>query len=161
MLGPLAEYLKSNFQQDKSRVILWYPALLALGIALYFALPQEPSKWLTLGLIEGLIVLAVMLRRHLTLLKILAALAVVLAGFTLIQVKSIYLYAEPENLPDHTFYFRGEIAAIDSNYQGRRRFTLQNLEDFWKILTAAAIPANTASCSVPKKAKQKSANALR
>lgn len=130
MLGPLAEYLKSNFQQDKSRVILWYPALLALGIALYFALPQEPSKWLTLGLIEGLIVLAVMLRRHLTLLKILAALAVVLAGFTLIQVKSIYLYAEPENLPDHTFYFRGEIAAIDSNYQGRRRFTLQNLEDF-------------------------------
>ena len=130
MLGPLAEYLKSNFQQDKSRVILWYPALLALGIALYFALPQEPSKWLTLGLIEGLIVLAVMLRRHLTSLKILAALAVVLAGFTLIQVKSIYLYAEPENLPDHTFYFRGEIAAIDSNYQGRRRFTLQNLEDF-------------------------------
>ena len=41
MLGPLAEYLKSNFQQDKSRVILWYPALLALGIALYFALPLE------------------------------------------------------------------------------------------------------------------------
>ena len=71
MLRRLAEYFKTNFQQDKSRVVLWYPPLLALGTGLYFSLPQEPSKWLTLGLIETLIVIAFLCRRRQRLLKIL------------------------------------------------------------------------------------------
>ena len=130
MLRRLAEYFKTNFQQDKSRVVLWYPPLLALGTGLYFSLPQEPSKWLTLGLIETLIVIAFLCRRRQRLLKILGAAALVVVGFMLIQIKSIYLAAAPQKFPDKTFYFKGEIAAIDSNYQGRRRFTLQNLQDF-------------------------------
>ena len=130
MLRRLAEYFKTNFQQDKSRVVLWYPPLLALGTGIYFSLPQEPSKWLTLGLIETLIVIAFLCRRRQRLLKILGAAALVVVGFMLIQIKSIYLAAAPQKFPDKTFYFKGEIAAIDSNYQGRRRFTLQNLQDF-------------------------------
>ncbi len=130
MLKAFGGYLRDNFCKDKTRLILWYPVLLALGIGFYFTLSREPSKWITLAVIESLIIVAVIFRRRLTILKILGALALVVAGFTLIQVKSIYLYAPPQNFPDKTFYFKGEIAAIDSNYQGRRRFTLQNLEDF-------------------------------
>ena len=64
MRDRIVKYLQDNFQQDSDRRILWLPVLFALGIGIYFALSSEPSKWFTLALIEGLIVLAVLFRRR-------------------------------------------------------------------------------------------------
>ncbi len=130
MISSLKEYLQNNFKADISRLILWYPVLFGLGIGIYFALKQEPSKWLTLTVIEGLIVAAVILRYHIKALKLLGLIALVVLGFTVVQIKSLSLYLPAEDLPDIPFYFKGEIVGIDSNYQGRKRFILQNLEDF-------------------------------
>ena len=130
MIFSLKEYLQNNFKADTSRLILWYPVLFGLGIGIYFTLKQEPSKWLTLAVIEGLIVAAIILRYNLKALKILGLIALVVLGFTVVQIKSLSLYSPTENLPDIPFYFKGEIVGIDSNYQGRKRFILQNLEDF-------------------------------
>lgn len=130
MRDRIVRYLQDNFQQDSDRRILWLPVLFALGIGIYFALSSEPSKWFILALIEGLIVLAVLFRRRIRILHILGLLAIVLAGFTVIQVKSIWLYSKPAEIPSETFYFKGQIAAVDINYQGRRRFILENIEDF-------------------------------
>lgn len=130
MLKHFSEYLLTNFKQDSARRMLWLPVLFALGIAIYFSLSVEPSKWITLGLIEALIILAVIFRHYQKVLSILGVMAVVLAGFAVVQVKSIYLQTQTAELPPETFYFKGQIAAIDTNYQGRRRFVLKDIEDF-------------------------------
>ena len=130
MLKTLKEYLQNNLRADSSRIILWYPVLFGLGIGIYFSLNQEPSKWLTLAVIEFLILAAIMLRRYVFILKILSLIAITVLGFTIIQLKSIYLYSKAEDIPQTPFYFKGEIADINSNYQGRKRFILKNLEDF-------------------------------
>ena len=123
-------FLKACWQEDKPRRLLWLPVLVGLGIWLYFLLPVEPSKWVTLAVIEALIIAAIICRRRIVLLKILGASAVVVAGFTLVQIKALYLAQSDEVLPDETFYFRGRIAAMDTNYQGRPRFILDGLTDF-------------------------------
>lgn len=119
-----------NWQKDEARRILWLPVLFAFGIAVYFSLNFELSKWITLGFIEGLILLAIIFRHHINILKIFACLAVILAGFTLVQVKSIWLNENKSNLPEDTFYFKGKIEKIDTNYQGRKRFILSDVKDF-------------------------------
>lgn len=130
MLKALKEYLQSNLRADATRIILWYPVLFGVGIGVYFSLNQEPSKWITLAVIEFLILAAIILRHYVQILKIMGLIAVTVLGFTVIQLKSIYIYSEAEDIPEEPFYFRGEIVDINSNYQGRKRFILKNLEDF-------------------------------
>lgn len=126
----MIKFLKACWQQDAARRILWLPVLFALGIGLYFSLKTEPSKWLTLAAIEALILTAVLFRRHRKILKILGLAALVLSGFAVVQIKAVWLSAPVAELPAGTFYFKGRIAGIDTNYQGRRRFILDGIEDF-------------------------------
>ena len=126
----MLKFIAECWQEDKARHNLWLPVLFGLGIAIYFSLSFEPSKWITLGIIEGLIVLAIIFRRHINVLKVFACLAVVLAGFTLVQIKSIWLSENYSSVPDERFYFKGKIEKIDTNYQGRKRFILTELKDF-------------------------------
>ena len=119
-----------NWQKDESRRILWLPVLFGLGIAIYFSLSFEISKWITLGFIEGLILLAIIFRHHINILKIFACFSIVLAGFTSVQIRSIWLDTYKVNLPEDTFYFKGKIEKIDTNYQGRKRFILSDIKDF-------------------------------
>ena len=126
----MLKFINENWQQDKTRRILWLPVLFGLGISIYFSLTHEISKWITLCLIEGLIVLAIIFRHHINILKIFGCLAIVLAGFTLVQIKSIWLSQNSSDLPKETFYFKGKIEKIDTNYQGRKRFILSNVTDF-------------------------------
>ena len=126
----MLKFIAECWQQDKSRRNLWYPVLFGIGIAIYFSLKFEPSKWITLGIIEGLIVLAIIFRHHLNVLRVFACFAMVLAGFTLVQLKSVLLAANYSSLPDDTFYFKGKIEKIDTNYQGRKRFILKDVKDF-------------------------------
>jgi len=39
---------------ERSRWVLWCPVLLAIGIALYFQLPREPSLWIGPGVVSAL-----------------------------------------------------------------------------------------------------------
>ena len=126
----MLKFLTECWQQDKTRHNLWLPVLFGFGIAIYFSLGLEPSKWITLGIIEGLIVLAIIFRHHINVLKVFACLAIVLAGFTLVQLKALWLSENYSNLPEGRFYFRGEIEKIDTNYQGRKRFILKDVKDF-------------------------------
>lgn len=43
----------TQFYKDKARWPLWAPVFLGLGIALYFALPQEPFPWFAYGGLIG------------------------------------------------------------------------------------------------------------
>ena len=126
----MLKFISSCWQEDAQRRYLWFPVLFATGILFYFNLKVEPSKWITLGVIEGLIILAIIFRYRITILKILSCLAFIVAGFTVVQVKSIYLSALPQELPTDSFYFKGQITSIDTNYQGRPRFIFDGIEDF-------------------------------
>jgi competence protein ComEC len=126
----MLKWLAKCWTEDKERRILWLPVLFGLGIGLYFSLPVEPSKWLTLGVIEALIALAVIFRYSRRVLYVLGVTAIVIAGFTVAQVKTLWLQSAPWNLPSETFYFWGKIVATDTNHQGRPRFVFQQIEDF-------------------------------
>lgn len=126
----MIKFLASCWQSDAQRRILWLPILFALGIALYFSLKTEPSKWVVLSVIETLILAAIILRHHLKILKFLGCLAMITAGFAVVQIKTIWLDSVKADIPAETFYFKGRIAAIDTNYQGRRRFIFDGIEDF-------------------------------
>ncbi len=126
----MLKFIQNCWQEDKDRRILWSPVLFGLGIACYFAFTLEPSKWLTLFVIETLIILAIVFRHRISILRILGFLAIIVAGFSVIQLKSIWLNYPTEKLTSDTFYFKGQIVSVDTNYQGRKRFTLKNIQDF-------------------------------
>ncbi len=125
------DFIFSCWKADKLRRNLWLPVIFACGIGLYFLLPQEPNKWITMWVIEILIVLAIIFRRRLHLLYSLACVFLFVLGFALIQLKSIYLDTNAPHIPyNESFYFKGVISAIDHNYKGKTRFTFDGLEDF-------------------------------
>ena len=64
-------YLRRQADLEPERRKLWLPVFFGIGIGLYYLLPQEPSKWLTLSIIEGLILAAVILRYRQRILKVL------------------------------------------------------------------------------------------
>ncbi|MBR1948900.1 MAG: ComEC/Rec2 family competence protein, partial [Alphaproteobacteria bacterium] len=126
----MLKIITDGWNKDKARRILWLPVLFALGISFYFSIGFESSKWITLGVIEGLILLAIIFRHHINILKIFGCMAIVLAGFTLVQLKSIWIAENYSKLPEDSFYFKGKIEKTDTNYQGRKRFILTDVKDF-------------------------------
>ena len=123
--------IKEQFLQEYDRWFLWVPVLFGVGILFYFALPVEPSIWLTLGVVEALILAAILLRHHIYALGILAVFGVMILGFANVQLKAVYLAKRPiltENIDK--VYLRGRIVSLDYNSRGNQRVVLDNLEDF-------------------------------
>lgn len=126
MLNLLLTYWKADY----ARRILWLPVLFGCGIGVYFLLPNEPNKWMTLWAIEFLILVAIVFRHRMRVLYYLAALFIFILGFAVIQLKSIYLHSFPEGVYNQTSYYKGVITDIDSNYKGKQRFTFNGLQNF-------------------------------
>lgn len=130
MLYVWQNYIIKNWEAERERWFLWMPVLFGSGIGLYFLLPSEPSMWLTLAVIEAIILAAYLGRHHSGFLFVLAALSVVVLGFTDIQLKSIYL-SETETLSaERKLYLRGRVEAVGTNYRGNPRFVLADMYDF-------------------------------
>lgn len=130
MLHVWRYYITRNLEAERERWVLWLPVLFATGIGIYFALPQEPSMWLTLAVIE-LTLLAVWLARHQAKpLWLLAGWGVMLAGFTNIQLKAIYLSETPQVKNEDKLYLQGRVVAADINYRGNQRLVLENMKDY-------------------------------
>ena len=124
------ENISQILRAERDRLICWLPVLFGLGIGIYFALPTEPSYWLTLVVIELVLLLAYICRFYPAFLKMIAVLAIILAGFTNIQLKTLYL---SKNLPRPTeaeIYIRGQVIEQDTNYNGRPRIVLGNMKNF-------------------------------
>ena len=126
----IPDFIYNILQKEQSRLSLWFPVFFATGIGIYFLLPEEPSKWTTLGAIEGLIFLAVLLRRRIFWLRFLLIPATILAGFTLVQVRSIYLESAQTEIPSSKLYLSGRIQKLDYNTRGNRRMIIDDLRDF-------------------------------
>lgn len=126
-----ADFLNEVLEANRGRFKLWLPVLFGLGIGLYFLPGREPSKWLTLGLIEVLILLAILFRYRPAVLKILLAAACIAAGFADVQIQTIHREtSQRTDIPDYSLYIRGQIVKSGRNIKGLPRLTLDNLEDF-------------------------------
>lgn len=119
------EILKS----EHNRCFLWTPVLFGLGIGIYFSLPYEPSKWLTLGLIEFLLLTAYIFRFYPSVLHFIFLSAIVVAGFADIQLRTLSLEKDLPHPMEGKQYIRGQIVAADTNYRGRPRIILGNMEN--------------------------------
>jgi len=121
---------KEQFFAGKNRWALWFPVAFACGIALYFSLPAEPSKWATLAVLEALIVSAVVCRHKMKILYALILPAFAALGFTTIQMRTIYFSRQQFPVPPETLYLSGKIEKLDYNSRGNQRMILGNLHGF-------------------------------
>ena len=126
----MIDFIEACWKADKFRRILWLPVLFGMGIGLYFSFSEEPNKWITLGIIELLILMAIIFRYHINILYILGYVFVFVLGFAIVQLKGIYLNNHDGNIYNQTMYLKGVISKIDTNYSGKQRFTFEQLEDF-------------------------------
>ena len=123
------KHIAEIFNAERERWFCWVPVLFGAGIGIYFALPVEPSKWLTLGLIEFLLLATFLCRRYPLLLRFIAVAAIILAGFTDIQLKTLYMEQKLPPPQTGNVYIRGQIMSRDTNYRGRPRIVLGNMEN--------------------------------
>ncbi len=126
----IKSYFKENLFAEQERLISWVPFCFAAGIALYFALPIEPSLWLSLGVFELWLLLFYLLRNRNLHLLFLAGI-IFCAGFLNIQARTLYQAKNIENISNKTTtYLRGQIRHISYSEQGKMRLALQNVADF-------------------------------
>ncbi len=123
-------HLKEYFFAERDRWFAWIPVLFGLGIGMYFLLPSEPSKWLTLAIIETMIVSAYLGRHKPEFLFGLTITAVIVLGFADIQLKSIYLSKNEFVSEEEKLYLKGRITDTDYNYRGNPRFILEDMENY-------------------------------
>ncbi len=122
--------LKEYFFAERNRWFVWIPVLFGLGIGIYFLLPAEPSKWLTLVIIETMIVSAYLGRHKPEFLFGLTIAAIVVLGFADIQLKALYLSKNEAVSKEDKLYLRGRVTDTDYNYRGNQRFVLDEMENY-------------------------------
>jgi competence protein ComEC len=84
LLAPAFHAVRGWRAAQEGRLLLWFPAALAAGIGLYFALPNEPGMVLAISL-AGLSALLLLLGRRAPLLVLVAA---VVLGFSLAKFRA-------------------------------------------------------------------------
>ena len=113
------------------RMFLWLPVWLAVGIAVYFALPSEPAAWVWRVCAVAAVLLGGLAWRIGWILPwarlILLPLAFALAGFGVAQYHSSRLPPLPD-LPRRAVWFTGRVEAVDFLPEGGRRLVLGGVQ---------------------------------
>lgn len=129
-LRKINRVISDNFFAEQFRLLATVPFLFALGIAIYFALPFEPSAWLSLSVFE-LWILLFYLCRYKKLHYLFIGGLIVMSGFLNIQAHSIYQAKNVEKISSQKItYLRGQIKDISLSEKGKLRLLLHNVADF-------------------------------
>jgi competence protein ComEC len=122
-----------QFSEERERWALWGPVLFAAGIAVYFALPTEPSWWLGPATLAGLALAAVALRRRPVAALIFLAVAVVASGLIVAQVRAHYVAAPVLERRHGPVDVAGRIVSVEIRADGTRivldRLSIAGLPD--------------------------------
>lgn len=122
--------LREMFFGERERWFMWLPVLFACGIGVYFLLPEEPSRWIILAVVEILLAAAYVWRHRPGRLAAVLVLTVAALGFADIQLKTIYLSRHGIVPFDRKLYLTGRVSELGRNYRGNPRFVLEDIEDF-------------------------------
>ena len=126
----MLEKITDTFFAEKERWFSWISVLFGMGIGLYFGLSEEPSLWWTLGIIEIFILIVILYRKSEEKLLFLSIPAIVLAGFTYIQLDAAYIAKTPRLEGEEAIYVQGRISNVDYNSKQRQRITLEKMQNF-------------------------------
>lgn len=126
----MREKITDIFYAERERWFSWISVLFGMGIGIYFGLSKEPSLWYTLGIIEAFILIAILLRHSREALLFLSIPAIVLLGFTYIQLDAAYIAKTPRLEGEKAIYVQGQITNVDYNSKQRQRITLEKMQDF-------------------------------
>ncbi len=130
MLSLWKYWITKNLESEQERWCLWLPVAFALGIGIYFLLPSELSIWWTLGVIELTLLGAWLARFRANILKAIAVWSIVLAGFSLVQLKAVWLSNVPLVKQEQRLYLTGRVVKTDTNYRGNQRLVLEDMKDY-------------------------------
>ena len=142
----LRSWVGANVAGERERWPLWLPVGLGLGIALYFSLPLEPAAWLgPAAALAGLAVFLATTRAGAAAGRVRSALvlgglaaALIGAGFTVAQLRTLWVAAPVLEKRIGPATVRGRIAYVEDLPRGRR-LVLEMLSI--PTLEAAATPA--------------------
>jgi competence protein ComEC len=119
-LGWPARALAAQLDAEQGRWFLWVPVFFGGGVALYFALPEEPDLSLSLGLFVAALALRILARSNLFAFLITSILLCVSAGFLAAKARTAVV-AEPM-LERHGGYdIEGFIESFDRQTPKRGR----------------------------------------
>ena len=110
---------------ERERWVLWLPACLGAGIAIYFALPAEPPLWLGLPALVFLIALAAAQRQRPAVLAATIALAAVAAGFTVSQWRTVLVAAPMLAERVGPTGVTGRVVSVEAHRGKRQRVVLE------------------------------------
>lgn len=110
--------LIAAFEDERSQWVLWLPVFFGSGIALYFALPQEPPAWpaATALLAFGVLFWRVAPHKRLVLLPLLA----LVAGFTVVQARTAMVAAPVLSSRHGPVELEGRLISVEPLGQGMR-----------------------------------------
>jgi competence protein ComEC len=88
-------WFSSEISRQIPNAVLWWPVCLAIGIGIFFALPEDPKTWSGPAIVVALLAARVFTRQALSLMgaAVLGALILAAVGFTAAQVRTITIAA--------------------------------------------------------------------
>jgi competence protein ComEC len=114
------QWLLQELAEERERWLLWLPVLFGAGIAVYFGLAAEPSRWLAPALLAVLIAAAAVARRRAAIALTLLAAAVIAAGCTVAQWRALYVAAPVLDYRLGPVEVEGRVVAVEIRPEGRR-----------------------------------------
>jgi competence protein ComEC len=125
-LDPVRARLGAAFERemDAGRGFLWLPVLFGIGVLIYFALPAEPSAIALLVLTAVLVAAASRARERIGLFRLLAAIAALAAGITVMKARTD-LVASPVLPREMTVAVTGWVADREAALRGGVRIHLR------------------------------------
>jgi len=118
--------VRAAFLAERDRWALWTPALLGLGVGVYFALPVEPPRAAGALALAAAVVLVLLARRTAALPAAVAAAAVAL-GFAAVQLRAAQVAAPTLDRQIGPTQLEGRVERSSSLPEGRR-LTLDRLQ---------------------------------
>jgi competence protein ComEC len=109
----IAEWLDA----ERAQLVLWLPAFIAVGVALYYALRFEPPPWVGLFSVSLSVASALVVRRLRLLLIPLAALSI---GFASAQIATAGALPQDADLPRNAVVVGGPLLSVEPLPDGRR-----------------------------------------
>jgi competence protein ComEC len=122
----LARYARDEFLAERGRWLFWLPAFLGTGIALYFALPLEPPRWLGPGLLALALAVAWLGGWRTGVLLWVLPLAAVALGFTIATLRADLVAAPRLERRLGPVALDGRVVEVEQLAKGRR-ITLDRL----------------------------------
>lgn len=134
MIRRFLQNLAADFSAEQTRWIALVPIFFGLGIGIYFGLDFEPKYWISLLILEFLLLLFYFTRFRSAYHLPLFALMLITLGFSDAQLHSIYQNRRVEKIEKVDTYLFGKIKDISLSSKGKERLLIEYATDFEKPL---------------------------